>query len=179
MGDVALDAMRRVQEKLNGKDKSAEVLDTLKHLDPLVRFNGDGRPAEGDPALLSRQRVAIEIPREIGEMEHSDPPRAREWRLATRQAFLKALKAGFVVKEFCRSIRGQQGPGAYLVRTSWRVNAAGRRKTAVIDSSRMDSPAFSADVRDRPMSRHNDGFVGQGQHFVVQRSHNFFKRAAG
>lgn len=105
-----------VQGKLNGKDKSAEVLDTLKHLDPLIRFNGDGRPAEGDPTtLLSRQRVAIEIPREIGQMEHSDLPRAREWRLATRRAFMKSLSAGFVVKEFCSSIRGQQGPGAYLL----------------------------------------------------------------
>ncbi|HEX3740875.1 MAG TPA: GNAT family N-acetyltransferase [Terriglobales bacterium] len=105
-----------VQGKLNGKDKSAEMLDTLKHLDPLIRFNGDGRPAEGDlKALLSRQRVAIEIPREIGQMEQSDPPRAREWRLATRRAFVESLSAGFVVKEFCRSIRGQQGPGAYVL----------------------------------------------------------------
>jgi predicted GNAT superfamily acetyltransferase len=105
-----------VQGKLNGKDKSAEVLDTLKHLDPLIRFNGDGRPAEGDmKALLSRQRVAIEIPREIGQMEQSDPPRAGEWRLATRRAFVESLSAGFVVKEFCRSIRGQQGPGAYVL----------------------------------------------------------------
>jgi predicted GNAT superfamily acetyltransferase len=40
---------------------------------------------------------------------------AREWRDATRWAFRETLKAGFVVAEFCRSIRGQQGPGAYLL----------------------------------------------------------------
>jgi predicted GNAT superfamily acetyltransferase len=72
-------ASSSVQEKLNGKAKSDELLDTLRHLDPLVRFNGDGRPAEGDlRALLSRQRVAIEIPRDIGQMEHSNPLQARE-----------------------------------------------------------------------------------------------------
>ena len=105
-----------VQRKLNGEDKSAEVLDTLRHLDPLVRFNGDGQPAEADlKTSLSRQRIAIEIPHDIGQLEHFDQLRARAWRLATRRAFVESINAGFVVKEFCRSIRGQQGPGAYLL----------------------------------------------------------------
>jgi predicted GNAT superfamily acetyltransferase len=106
----------RVEARLRGKDVRAEVLDTLAHIDPMVRFNGDGRPAEGDLApALSRQRVAIEIPGDIGSIERDDIGLAREWRRATRKAFAEALKAGFVVKEFCRSIRGQQGPGAYLL----------------------------------------------------------------
>jgi len=40
---------------------------------------------------------------------------AREWRLATRWAFTESLTAGFIVTEFCRSLRGQQGPGVYLL----------------------------------------------------------------
>ncbi len=106
----------RVQQRLNGKDGSAEVLDALRHVEPLVRFNGDGKPAEGDLAVsLSRRRIAIEIPRDMDRIEHSDKELAREWRLATRRAFTEALHAGFIVKEFCRSIRGLQGPGAYLL----------------------------------------------------------------
>jgi predicted GNAT superfamily acetyltransferase len=106
----------RVQQRLNGKNGSAEALDALKHLEPLIRFNGDGKPAQGDlAALLSRQRIAIEIPRDMGRIEHTDKELAHEWRLATRRAFTEAMRAGFVVKEFCRSIRGQQGPGAYLL----------------------------------------------------------------
>jgi predicted GNAT superfamily acetyltransferase len=106
----------RVQQRLNGKDGSAEVLDALRHLEPVVRFNGDGKPAEGDlAALLSRQRIAIELPRDIDRIEHSDKELAREWRTATRRAFTEAMHAGFIVREFCRSIRGQQGPGAYLL----------------------------------------------------------------
>jgi predicted GNAT superfamily acetyltransferase len=106
----------RVEARLRGKDVRAEVLDALAHIDPMVRFNGDGRPAEGDLApALSRQRVAIEIPGDIGSIERDDIGLAREWRRATRKAFAEALKAGFVVKEFCRSVRGQQGPGAYLL----------------------------------------------------------------
>jgi len=49
------------------------------------------------------------------QIESRDESLAREWRHATRQAFTDSLQAGFVVKEFCRSIRGQQGPGAYLL----------------------------------------------------------------
>jgi len=109
----------RVEERLKGKNARAEVMDALLHLEPLVRFNGDGRPAEGDLAkALARHRIAIEIPGDIDPIEREDPGRAREWRLATRKAFTESLRAGFMVKEFCRSIRGQQGPGAYLLEKS-------------------------------------------------------------
>jgi predicted GNAT superfamily acetyltransferase len=109
----------RVEERLKGKNARAEVMDALAHLEPLVRFNGDGGPAEGDLAkALARHRIAIEIPGDIDPIEREDPGRAREWRLATRRAFTEALRAGFIVKEFCRSIRGQQGPGAYLLEKS-------------------------------------------------------------
>ncbi|HEV2697705.1 MAG TPA: GNAT family N-acetyltransferase [Terriglobales bacterium] len=106
----------RVEQRLKGKDPRSEMLDALAHLDPLVRFNGNGRPAEAElvPAL-ARQRIAIEIPGDIGRIEGEDIALGREWRLATRRAFTESLKAGFVVKDFCRSIRGQQGPGAYLL----------------------------------------------------------------
>ncbi len=107
---------RRVEDRLQGKDSRAEVLDALAHLEPMVRFNGNGKPAEGDLLnALARQRIAIEIPGDIGGIEKNDPALGHEWRMATRRAFMEAINAGFVVTEFCRSIRGQQGPGAYLL----------------------------------------------------------------
>jgi predicted GNAT superfamily acetyltransferase len=106
----------RVEERLKGRSRRSETLDAFSLLEPLVRFNGDGKPAEADLGQsLSRQRVAIEIPGDIGQIESADPNLARQWRLATRKAFTEALNAGFTVTEFCRSIRGQQGPGAYLL----------------------------------------------------------------
>jgi predicted GNAT superfamily acetyltransferase len=107
---------RRVSERLQGKDTRAEALDTLKHLEPLVRFNGDGVPVLSDASnALSRQRIAIEIPGDMDRIERDDMPLARKWRETTRTAFHAAVRSGFVVREFCRSIRGQQGPGAYLL----------------------------------------------------------------
>jgi len=109
-------ASRRVQERLQGKDKRAELLDVLSRLLPLIRFNGDGKPVRTDlDTALTRQRIAIEIPSDIVSMEQKDPALAREWRDATRWAFTAALKAGFFVAEFCRTVRGKQGPGAYLL----------------------------------------------------------------
>ncbi len=109
-------ASRRVRERLQGKDIRSELLDALSALTPLIRFNGDGKPARTDlAAALARQRIAIEIPGDILSVEQSDPALAREWRLATRWAFTEALEAGFFVAEFCRSVRGKQGPGAYLL----------------------------------------------------------------
>lgn len=107
---------RRVQNRLQGKDNRPEMLDTLKTLLPLVSFNGDGRPHRADLAdAVQRQRIAIEIPSDILSVEQKDPALARDWRLATRWAFTEALKAGFFVAEFCRTVRGQQGPGVYLL----------------------------------------------------------------
>ena len=107
---------RRAGDRIAGKDTRAETLDALRHLAPLVSFNGDGRPARADLAeSLGRQRVSIEIPGEILDVERTDMGLAREWRAATRWAFMEAIGAGFYVAEFCRSIRGQQGPGAYLL----------------------------------------------------------------
>ena len=106
----------RVEVRLKGKDIRVKVLDALAHIDPLVRFNGDGRPAvENLSQALSRQRIAIEIPGDMDRIERDEKDLAREWRLATRHAFTESLNSGFIVKEFCRSIRGQQGPGAYLL----------------------------------------------------------------
>ncbi|MFZ1133215.1 MAG: GNAT family N-acetyltransferase [Terriglobales bacterium] len=111
---------RRVRDRLQrcaaGKDPRVETLDALRLLAPLVRFDPSGRPARAELAeSLARQRVSIEIPGDILEVERNDMGLAREWREATRWAFCEAVRAGFVVAEFCRGVRGQQGPGAYLL----------------------------------------------------------------
>jgi predicted GNAT superfamily acetyltransferase len=109
-------ASRRVQQRVQGKDRPAETLDALSTLTPLIQFNGDGKPVGTNlAAALGRQRIAIEIPSDIGCVQRKDPALAKEWRLQTRWAFTEALKADFLVAEFCRTIRGQQGPGAYLL----------------------------------------------------------------
>src|SRR5271166_6193318 len=109
---------RRVRERLAGNRSSVrvETLDAMRLLAPLVRFDPSGKPARADLAeALARQRVSIEIPGDILEVERTDMGLAREWRDATRWAFREAVKAGFFVAEYCRSVRGQQGPGAYLL----------------------------------------------------------------
>ena len=107
---------RRVEERLRGKDNRPEMLDALSTIQPLVRFNGEGKPARSDlAAALAKQRVSIEVPSNMGEVEHAHPALAKEWRQATRWAFTESLKAGFFVAEFCRNVRGKQGPGVYLL----------------------------------------------------------------
>lgn len=107
---------RRVQSRLQGKDNRAEMLDALATLLPLIQFNGDKKPIRNDlSAALSRQRIAIEIPTGIAAIEKNDEALASEWRHATRWAFSSALRSGFLVAEFCRTVRGQQGPGVYLL----------------------------------------------------------------
>ena len=112
-------ASRRVQariEKTEKKDGRTETLDALSTVRPLVMFSGQGIPKRSDlDTAVARQRIAIEIPSDIGSIEKQDPELAREWRLATRWGFIESLKSGFFVSEFCRNVRGQQGPGTYLL----------------------------------------------------------------
>lgn len=107
---------RRVRDWIAGKSSRTETLDALRLLAPLVRFDGKGKPVRAELGeALGRERVSIEIPGDILAVERADMGLAREWREATRWAFRESLKAGFFVAEFCRSVRGQQGPGAYLL----------------------------------------------------------------
>jgi predicted GNAT superfamily acetyltransferase len=109
-------ASRRVRDRLQGKEYRPEVLDAFSRLQPLVQFNGDGKPLRNDlPAALARQRIAIQIPSDINAVEQKDAGLAREWREATRWAFTQAVRAGFFVAEFARTVRGKQGPGNYLL----------------------------------------------------------------
>ncbi len=109
-------ASRRVEDRLRGKDNRAVMLESLSTVQPLVRFNGEGKPVRTslDDALI-RQRIVIEIPSDILSVERKDPGLARQWREATRWAFMESVNRGFFVAEFCRTIRGQQGPGAYIL----------------------------------------------------------------
>lgn len=107
---------RRVNDRVQGKDNRTEMLDALRTVTPLIQFNVNGQPTRTDmTAAVQRQRIAIEIPGDIASVEKKDAGLAREWREATRWAFTEALKAGFLVAEFCRAVRGQQGPGVYLL----------------------------------------------------------------
>jgi len=107
---------KRVRDRLAGKNARTETLDAMRLLAPLIRFDPSGKPERAELSeSIARQRVSIEVPGDILEVERTDAGLAREWRDATRWAFREAMKAGFVVAEFCRSIRGQQGPGAYLL----------------------------------------------------------------
>src|SRR6266852_4419475 len=59
-------ASRRVRDRLQGKDYRPEVLDAFSRLQPLVQFNGDGKPLRNDlSAALARQRIAIQVPSDI------------------------------------------------------------------------------------------------------------------
>ena len=77
-------ASRRVRDRLQGKDYRPEVLDAFSRLEPLVQFNGDGKPLRHDlTAALARQRIAIQIPSDILTVEGKDPGLTRAGRGAT------------------------------------------------------------------------------------------------
>ncbi len=65
---------------------------------------------------LDKEIATIEIPGNISEIEKQDSKLAYVWRLATRNAFQKALKRGYLIEEFFRSEKGERPSGKYLLR---------------------------------------------------------------
>ncbi len=64
---------------------------------------------------LSDEQVLIEIPRDINYLEKHSSEIAFRWREATREAFTKALKEGYLVEEFYREGPSGGKCGAYLL----------------------------------------------------------------
>ncbi|HXG95323.1 MAG TPA: GNAT family N-acetyltransferase [Blastocatellia bacterium] len=58
---------------------------------------------------LSSDKCLIEIPHNINAIKERDPQAGRNWREATRAAFLAAIEAGFAVEDFLK-VDAQNGP---------------------------------------------------------------------
>jgi len=98
----------RVIERLGKKRSEAEP----SSLPKLVECDQNNRPVSREiDELLSRNQVSIEIPADITAIEKRDDKLARDWRLATREAFTSALDSGFFVEDFFRGDRA----GAYVL----------------------------------------------------------------
>jgi predicted GNAT superfamily acetyltransferase len=98
-----------VIEKIEGRSIATDI----RSLPVLVAVCETGAPMIRDlKAALRSDQFVIEIPRDIGAIEGSDPEIAANWRKATREAFTTALEAGYVVDDFVRA-----GPqvGAYVL----------------------------------------------------------------
>ena len=73
-----------------------------------LRVGSDGRPVLVPLRLAEVRTVVIEIPSDFQALKAQSPEQAREWRLATREAFEGALAAGFYAGDFLRR-------GAYVM----------------------------------------------------------------
>jgi predicted GNAT superfamily acetyltransferase len=64
---------------------------------------------------IGSEHLLIEIPADINSLQQQDVQVARRWREITREAFVEALAAGYVIKEFYRPSSAGQVNGAYLL----------------------------------------------------------------
>jgi predicted GNAT superfamily acetyltransferase len=105
----------RVEQRLRGAAPDSEAIEAGS-LVSLVHSDASGRPIRGNrEAALSGSKVRIEVPPDINRIQSLDHAMASGWRSATRWALTEALKAGFVVAEFCRPTQTGKGSGAYLL----------------------------------------------------------------
>ena len=105
---------------LNSKRVINRVEDQTAHSDASL-FQDDQiilrKSDQAKPLLELRftdKLALVEIPSDFDELLTRQPTVAREWRLATREAFTKALSAGFIVKDFV--VDQQARIGTYILK---------------------------------------------------------------
>lgn len=100
-------ASDRVARRIESGFDDAALFEQVRATPRLVRAEAGGAPAV-DLKTLGAERVVIEIPSSIGSLSAAV---ASKWRDTTREAFTKALAAGYMIEEFCRAA----APGAYVL----------------------------------------------------------------
>lgn len=110
--------IERLRAKAEGREAgvSKGPAFTLEEDDALLVRAENGRPRLADslPARLARSRCFIEIPHQINALKEGEPGLGRDWREATRAAFLAAVEVGFTVEDFARVDR--RGSSRWLYR---------------------------------------------------------------
>lgn len=84
----------------------------VPRIDPLIQVGPDDNPIQNE---FSSEKLLIEIPGNINNLQQRDPELAFEWRLATRKAFSAAIAGGYVVVDFRRQKRAEGNIGVYLL----------------------------------------------------------------
>jgi predicted GNAT superfamily acetyltransferase len=75
--------------------------------DRVVRRLSSTKPVLEDPS----DKLLIEIPGDINAVQQESPEMAFEWRMRTRRAFMEAIEAGYVVRDFYRD----DAKGVYIL----------------------------------------------------------------
>src|SRR5215217_7965074 len=101
---------QRVQRKISG---GSDELNSSA-ASSLIEIDADDSPRRND--LGDEDRVAIEIPSNIDELQRQNRATARRWREETRSAFTEALMAGYFVESFARETRDEKQIGKYFLR---------------------------------------------------------------
>jgi predicted GNAT superfamily acetyltransferase len=98
-------------------DEPAKMNQRLLHdAISLVHLTADGPSSKYRMhKAIGSEHLLVEIPADINSLQHQDVRVARRWREITREAFVEALAAGYVVKEFYRPSSAGPVNGAYLL----------------------------------------------------------------
>ena len=107
----------RVKQRLECGSTAEPCKDDLANLMSLVKKGADGWPQSPSVAVLTEERLMIEVPPDISRLQEQNPQLAVAWRNATRAAFTEALGAGYIVEDFYRLNRDGELAGHYLLRS--------------------------------------------------------------
>lgn len=90
----------------------------LDRVERLIKVGSNGEAVRRPTVELDGGPGVIEIPDRIGLLQRENPAAAVAWRAATREAFVDAFAAGYVVDDFFRIDQNGRRVGGYLLAKS-------------------------------------------------------------
>jgi predicted GNAT superfamily acetyltransferase len=109
----------RVRRRLGGEGATGHAPPTVDGATMFVWSRADGSPQLSVPDNSEpHEHALIEIPCDIGALRERNLALALAWREATRRAFIAALAAGYLVKEFYRQTGDRRRHSAYRLSRS-------------------------------------------------------------
>ena len=104
---------QRVRDRLQTDEVKSIAPDDLA---AVVRVSSGCEPDTSHSSdLIGSQRLSIEIPWNINDIQRDQPQLAANWRAATRAAFTSAINADYLVSDFYRATRNDRSVGVYLL----------------------------------------------------------------
>jgi len=111
---------RRVTDSIAGRRRSYDLEEFPPAIETRVTQTGWREPVQVKLGGR-RKRISIEIPDDIDALKKDDLPLAQRWREATRRAFVRAFKAGYVAHGFLGVPEVGRRRSFYLLEKGYRV----------------------------------------------------------
>lgn len=106
---------KRIKDRIASNQQQVSAFAFPHQAERLIAVRSHGLPVTRPVDFRERRPLLIEIPTNISLLQQEKPELATAWRNATRSAFIDAFAVGYVVDDFLRDDKNNDGRPCYVL----------------------------------------------------------------